>query len=119
MNEQPAKKQSRVFIVCEPVRQIWKPVIDFSPAAVFGTIIILNKYSQSLLAPVPTVRRLLDQLSDFDDGDYLLPVGDPVLMSTVAMVASRINKGRINFLKWDRNTHRYLVIPVDATGSAQ
>ena len=113
------QKKNRVFIVCEPTSPEGRPKIDFSPAAVFGQIVVLNKHSQSLLAPVPTVRRLLDQLKDYSDGDYILPVGDPVLMSTVAMVASRVNGGRVNVLKWDRNTHRYLVIPVDATGSAQ
>lgn len=110
--------QNRVFVVCEPVSREGASKMDLSPAAEYGELIVLNQHSQSLLAPVPTVRRLLDKLETFNDNDYILPVGDPVLMSTVAMVAARKNAGRVKFLKWDRIARRYIVIPVDSSGLA-
>lgn len=90
--------------------------MDLTPASEYGQLVILNPHSQSLFAPVPTVRRLLDKLETFTDNDYILPVGDPVLMSTVAMVAAKKNHGRVKFLKWDRIARRYIVIQVDSSG---
>ena len=109
-----------VFVVCEPVSHVdGKPKIDLTPAMKYGDLEVLLKHSQSLLAPVPTVRSLRDKLRNFSDDDYLLPVGDPVLMSTVAMVAGYFNHGRVKFLKWDKFQRGYIVIQVDTSGAAQ
>lgn len=110
---------SKVFVVCEPLSRDGAAKIDLSPAAEYGEIEVLLSHSQSLLAPVPTVRKLREKLENFSDNDYILPVGDPVLMSTVATVASFFNHGRIKYLKWDRIQRKYLVIQVDISGVAQ
>lgn len=102
-----------VYVTCEPQG------FDLTPAVQFGQIKILLQHSQSLLAPVPTIRKLKELLADFSDDDYILPVGDPVLMCTVAMVAALSNKGRVKFLKWDRIQKAYLVIQTDTSGAAQ
>jgi len=112
----------RVFIVCQPqVRQANGTTrnFDFSPAMKFGRLEVLVPHTQSLLAPVVTVRNLRDKLADFSDDDYILPVGDPSLIATVAMVASKMNHGRVKFLKWEKSMTDYLVINVDITGAAQ
>lgn len=102
-----------VYAVCEPAN------FDLTPALAYGQLEILVTHSQSLLAPVPTVRKLKDKLRNFSDNDYILPIGDPVLMSTVSMIASEMNHGRVKFLKWDRIQKKYLVIQVDTSGAAQ
>lgn len=110
---------SKVFVVCEPVsHREGGAKIDLSPAAEYGEIEVLLGHTQSLFAPVPTVRKLREKLEHFSDDDYILPVGDPVLMSTVSMVASEMNHGRVRFLKWDRIQRRYLVITVDTSGAS-
>lgn len=111
--------QSKVYVVCEPthlVNGVERPSMNLTPAREFGEVEILMKSSQSMLAPVPTVRALRDKLRNFSDDDYILPVGDPVLMSTVAMVASEMNHGRVKYLKWDRIQRAYFVIQVDTSG---
>ncbi len=109
-----------VFVVCEPVsNRDSTSKFDLSPALEYGELEILLGHTQSLLAPVPTIRKLREKLKDFNDEDYILPVGDPVLMSTVAMVAGFFNYGRVKFLKWDRIQRRYLTIQVDTSGAAQ
>lgn len=110
-----------VYAVCQPIVIVGgEPVknIDLSPAAEYGEIQILMPHSQSMLAPVPTVRSLKEKLRNFTDNDYILPVGDPVLIATVSMLASEQNGGRVKFLKWDKRTGKYLVIPVDTSGRA-
>lgn len=101
-----------VYVTCEPNG------FNLTPAAEYGELVILLQHSQSLLAPVPTVRKLKEKLKDFSEEDYLLPVGDPVLMCTVAQIASEKTRGKVKFLKWDRIQKKYLVIPVDTSGAA-
>jgi hypothetical protein len=111
---------SIVYAVCEPVSNVagvTRPM-DLTPAAEFGEVVILMQHSQSMLAPVPTVRSLNEKLRDFSDNDFILPVGDPVLISTVAMVASAKNSGRAKYLKWDKRLRKYSVIQVDLSGKA-
>ena len=109
---------SKVYIVCEPVSREGVAKVDFSPAMEYGELEVLLSHSQSLLSPVPTIRKLRDKLENFGEDDYILPVGDPVLMSTVAMVAAHMNHGRVKLLKWDRIQRKYLVIQVDISGVA-
>lgn len=113
------KRTPIVYCVCEPTsHKEGGSRIDITPAAEYGEIEILLGHTQSLFAPVPTVRKLRDKLAEFSDDDYILPVGDPVLMSTVAMVAAEMNNGRVKFLKWDRIQRRYMVITVDTSGAS-
>jgi hypothetical protein len=111
---------SKVFVVCEPIsRKEGIAKMDLSPAAEYGELEVLLAHTQSLFAPVPTVRKLREKLENYSEDDYILPVGDPVLMSTVAMVAGEMNNGRVKFLKWDRILRRYIVIQVDISGAMQ
>lgn len=115
-----SKEKPTVFVVCEPVsHKEGSSKYDLSPAMEYGELEVLLGHSQSLLAPVPTIRKLREKLASFSDSDYILPVGDPVLMSTVAMIASNMNHGRVRFLKWDRIQRKYLIIQVDTSGVAQ
>lgn len=112
---------STVYIVCQPTHKIGNaemPSMNFNPAKEFGELVFLLPSSQSLLAPVPTVRALKEKLRNFTDEDYILPVGDPALISTVAMVAANINHGRVNFLKWDKGDRCYQPIQIDTSGRA-
>lgn len=112
---------NKVYAVCEPTRMVAgveKKAMDLAPAAEYGQVEILMPHSQSMLAPVPTVRVLKEKLETFSDDDYILPVGDPALISTVAIVAAHKNNGRVKFLKWDKRLQRYLVIQIDLSGKA-
>lgn len=114
-------KKSTVYIVCEPTHSVGnatRPAMDLSPAAEYGELQVLMPQSQSMLSPVPTVRALKEKLRNFTDDDFIVPVGDPVLIATVAMVAAEQNGGRVKFLKWDRMLKKYFVIPVDTSGRA-
>lgn len=110
-----------VYIVCEPTNTIGgipRPSMDLTPASEHGELCVLMPQSQSMLAPVPTVRTLKEKLRNFTDNDFILPVGDPVLIATVAMVAAEQNGGKVKFLKWDKKTKTYFVIQVDTSGRA-
>jgi hypothetical protein len=69
-----------------------------------------------MLASVPMIRFLREKLKDFSDDDYILPVGDPITIASVAAVASDINKGYFRMLKWDKRERKYMVIEINAWG---
>lgn len=112
---------SKVFAVCEPFKLVGgipSKAVDLSPAIEYGELEVLLPHTQSLTVTVPTVQALNKKLEGFSDNDYILPIGDPILMSTVAMIASTKNGGRVKFLKWDKKLSRYYPIQVDISGKA-
>jgi ribosomal protein L37AE/L43A len=89
-----------------------KPVHSLTEASVYGDIEVLVQTNNVGIALQPMVAQLKSRLKDFDDTDYILPVGDPVLIGMVAKIAADANRGRVNFLRWDRQTRSYIKIGV-------
>lgn len=107
---------AKVYIVCEPKRRIAGEAVrsvDLTPAASWGEPIILLQNSQSSLDPSATIELLEERLAKFGEDDYLVPVGDPVLMCAAATIAAFRNSGRVKLLKWDRIQHVYIPIQMD------
>jgi len=50
------------------------------------------------------------KLKDFSDKDFLLLSGDPVAIALATCIACSYNKGRIKFLRWDRQLEVYFKI---------
>lgn len=38
----------------------------------------------------------------FNDGDFIVAIGDPVVVAVMTAVAARFNRGSVTMLKWDR-----------------
>lgn len=113
--------RARVFVTQEKARKVggtWISEFDLTPASTFGVVEILVPPGQSFFAPVPTVRMLRERLQDFNDEDYLLPVGDPSIMVAAGMIAGQANHGRVKILKWDRFQQAYIPVQLDTTGKA-
>lgn len=116
-----------VYIVTEPMSIKDKdgnrlaeprPLMNFKPASAFGTLEVLVPSGNSMLSTVPVVRKLRDKLENFNDDDYIVPVGDPTLIIAAGAIAARNNKGRVKVLSWDKETRAYIPIQIDVTGSA-
>ena len=74
----------------------------------FGELkLLLPEGNQVVLSSQPTVNKLRRKLKDFCDDDYLLLMGDPVAMGIACAIASDVNRGRIQCLKWDRMEFKY------------
>ena len=89
------------------------PRFDVTPAAVYGDIEILTSSKVTPLTPAPTVQMLKHKLRNFNDDDYILPTGDPTIISMVVLVAAMMNRGRVKMLKWDRQARAYITIQID------
>lgn len=110
---------STVYCVTEPITYkegIQVPLFDISPAREFGQIKILTEHNQSMSASVPMVRMLREKLKDFTDEDYILPVGDPVVIATVSAICSDLNNGKFKMLKWNKRMRQYDVYTINAYG---
>jgi hypothetical protein len=88
----------------------WVPKYDLSAAEEYGRLVYLlppgNLPGRG--EPLDTaLARMRHRLSDYEDGDHLLALGDPVAMVAAAVVAASFNGGRVSLLKWDRLDQRY------------
>jgi hypothetical protein len=103
----------KVYIICEPTRfqnGVEVKSVDLTPTTLWGEPVVLLPNMQSLISPESTVATLREKLATFDDSDFLVPIGDPVLMCLAATVASDVNNGRVAYLKWDRKLSAYVPI---------
>lgn len=99
---------AKVYIVQE------NPNVNVIGAGRFGDLIpLLPPGRQITLSSSPVVKLLKTKLKDFSDNDYLLAMGDPVAIGIASIVASDINNGKVNMLKWDRENQCYYNVPID------
>lgn len=119
---------NRVFVVHQPTGRdkttgAIKPTMDLSPAREFGELrFILREWENPFTdidATVAEVRRVLEG-EELDAGDWLLLVGNPVLIGIVSAVAVELAEGVLRMLQWNRSEHRYMPViaqvdPVDDT----
>lgn len=108
---------NRVFVTQSPLRRDkvtgdLRQVHDVTPASKFGTIEVLVPGGPVVLSTAHLVTTLRDKLRTFNDGDYLLCLGDPAVMAICASICSKVNGGRYTLLVWDKHTTSYLPVPV-------
>ena len=77
-------KVGTVYVVQESMRKVqgeWRRIHDLTPALIYGKLKILIDGRQYLPISVqPVIREFRDKLRDYCDDDYLLLIGDPVLI---------------------------------------
>ena len=66
--------------------------------------------TKSLSDKVIELRRLL---KNYTSKDYLLLSGDPAIIGLACTIASDINSGRFNLLKWDRQEKVYYPLEIN------
>ena len=62
--------------------------------------------------PDEVVRTIRQALSELNDKDFLLPIGDPTTIGICTAVAADYNCGRVKFLKWDNREFKYYPVKV-------
>lgn len=92
------------------------PKFNFNSARQYGEIrIVLDAPSNSIDDPNQVVETLHDNLCDFTSDDYLLPIGNPVLIGWATTVATFYSRGEITLLSWDRKNKTYQPITAELT----
>jgi hypothetical protein len=95
---------------------IQKPTVDLTTASIYGELEVLIKMNHIGIAVQPVISMLRPKLKSFSDDDYILPTGDPVAIGIVTFLAAEANRGRVNMLRWDRQTRSYIKIPISLRG---
>ena len=112
-----------VYVVQEPTRfnRVTLEVetfFDLSPADQFGEQVHLLPPNAGPFNPDAVLPVLWEKLKDFGDSDYLLLIGNPILIGWATAVAADYNEGRVNLLQWSGAKNSYIpvfaqVFPVD------
>ena len=98
-----------VYVVQQPA-----PNINILSASDFGYLVIcLPNRDQAILSTAHYVQKMKKNLQDFRKQDYLLAVGDPVIIGISTAAVSEVTTGQFNILKWDKREFRYYPLEVD------
>lgn len=99
--------------VCEGCKKPFEkpvsvPKYDLTPASIYGPMEVLLRTNNVGLSLQPIVAEFKRKLKDYSDDDYILATGDPIAIGIAVSVAAKNNRGRVNLLKWDRQTRQYV-----------
>lgn len=100
----------------EPLKGGRVPTIDLNPAAEHGTLVLLadlecgGPVTQELLPKA--LEQIHDKLSQMTCDDYIVAVGDPILVAAAIAYAAD-QHGKVKVLRWDRHSKRYVALEVD------
>ena len=90
------------------------PGRNFFPALKYGELVpLFPGNAQVVLSATPTIRSLKTKLKNFNDEDFLLLTGDPVIMGLSITIALELNLGRAKLLKWDRQERDYFPVTIN------
>jgi hypothetical protein len=106
---------SKVYVAQNTFRFVsakWEPKFDLSQAAEFGELVILADHETKLDCLENVARSFSCKLECFTEHDYLLLIGNPVLMGLAAVMASK-RSTILNFIQWDKKLKKYLAIRSD------
>ena len=102
-------EESFVYVVQQPA-----PNINILSASDFGYLVIcLPNRDQAILSTAPYVQKMKKNLQDFRKQDYLLAVGDPVIIGISSADVSEVTSGQFNMLKCYKSEYRYYPLEVD------
>lgn len=107
-----AMSKSIVFIPQEPRRLDaqtgrWVPLYDLAPALQFGTLKVLMPNGPTSFDSTSVVEQLKEQMAGYTEQDYIMCIGDPVLIAATVLVAGSLNSGVVTLLKYDRSVRLY------------
>ena len=109
------KKEPIVYVIQElPGTSIGRPKFNIMGALKYGKLkVLLKENTQIVLSPGPIVFELRRLLKNYTSQDYLLLSGDPAVILLAGMIASDINNGKVNVLKWDRQEKVYYPLEIN------
>lgn len=115
----------RVFAVQQPTGRdpstgLVRPTMDLNPAFQYGELHFILRDTENPFADVDaTARKILSvlEVEGFNDDDWLLLVGNPILIGLVSAIAGDL-VGHLRMLQWNRTARSYLPIEVQLPGLA-
>jgi len=94
---------NKVYVIQHPLKK--GVPLDISDAARYGELqapFFPAKYN-AMLDASDAVEKLETGLTDYTANDYIIAIGDPILIGIALAIAARNADGHVNFLKWNRH----------------
>jgi hypothetical protein len=107
---------SRVFVIQNQHRMnngTLQPKFDLQPAEKFGELHYLLSPTARPFSSEHVIGELRDKLRDITCEDYLLLIGNPILIGFAVAIASWITGGKIKVLQWDGKLRAYIAVTAD------
>jgi hypothetical protein len=98
---------SRVFVI-----QGAENRFDFKPAERFGELVFVLDMNDSVFRLDDTLTKLSQRMSGFTKDDYILPIGNPVLIGAATALAADQTGGDFHMLQWLGREKEYIPIKV-------
>jgi hypothetical protein len=110
-----SRMNNTVYVIQDvPGTREGRPKINIIGASQFGTLkVLLPENAQIILSAGPLIFKLRQLLQNYTLNDYLLLTGDPAIIGVACSIASDINNGKYNLLKWDKQERRYYPVEID------
>lgn len=107
----------RVFVVQNtqhknPFTKELEPKFDLNPALEYGRLVYLLSPSASPFHPETIIPELQRSLEDFQPDDYLLMIGNPVLIGLAFAIAAHYTNGDVRALQWSGRSNKYIAIDI-------
>lgn len=98
----------------DPITKSRASSIDMRPVMAFGNLRVLLSHSaqvgpEAIDTAIDEIER---GLLDYRAGDYIVAVGDPVLIGAAMAIAAGLTDGPIRVLRWSRATNNYQALEV-------
>ena len=87
------------------------PKFDLSSAEEYGTLEFLLSPNTRPFKPEKIVSVLREKLQNYTSDDYLLLIGNPVLIGMTVAVAADLNAGYVQVLQW--SNRKYILIQIN------
>lgn len=106
----------RVFVPQVPSRydtnaSAWMPTVNIDPAKKFGELNVMLPPEANRLELSSIVSVLKRMMKDYGPEDYVLALGDPMIIAVASVIAERA-AGSLRLLKWDRMERQYVLMEV-------
>ena len=92
---------------------IFVPKFSLEEAKEYGELSYLLGPTASPFRPEPIIEEMQRKLWSFSDDDYLLLVGNPILIGCAVAIAAEHNEGKAALLQWSGTDRRYIPVNVN------
>lgn len=113
---------SKVFVVqkqqrWDAARGMMVPKFDVEPARQYGELVFLLSPTAAPWNPDSIIGELRGKLIDFTSEDFLLLIGNPVIIGWTVTLAYQRTGGWLNLLQWSGKDGSYRCIPCNLGGA--
>lgn len=85
----------------------------------YGEIVELLSPTAKPFNPAPLVEELYIKLEKFSSADYIICIGNPILLSMAVTIAADINNGKVRLLQWHGHRNEYTPVELDLGFSSE